>query len=217
MERPILFSAPMVRAILEGRKTQTRRVIKPQPYLDECGNACWKNSNYGQSPSGQPHFEILASPIPWNKTKRVLCPYGKPGDRLWVREAFAVHPSQCTTIYRADWAGSTALPDGDIIKWKPPIHMPRWASRITLEITDIRVERLQDITEADALSEGIQKLPATGRFVVTKGDQYLGLTSGSAKNMFQLLWETINGPESWEQNPFVWVIEFKVDNQSEGA
>lgn len=211
MDRPILFSAPMVRAILEGRKTQTRRVIKPQPYLDECGNACWKNSNYGQSPSGQPHFEILASPIPWNKTKRVLCPYGKPGDRLWVREAFAVHPSQCTTIYRADWAGSTALPDGDIIKWKPPIHMPRWASRITLEITDIRVERLQDITEADALAEGAPQC------LMDDEGKFYQRDNGTYKTGFVGLWSHINGPDSWDQNPFVWVIEFKVDNQSEGA
>lgn len=203
MERPILFSAPMVRAILEGRKTQTRRVIKPQPVMGL--------SNCSNSPTGW--AEKTSEDHLWDcscriKIKPHKCPYGKPGERLWVREAFAVHPSQCTTIYRADWAGSTALPDGDIIKWKPSIHMPRRASRITLEITDIRVERLQDITPDDAQAEGVSPVYCCAPCA------YPTLT---VRRPFYELWESIYGPESWDQNPFVWVIEFKVNKQSEGA
>lgn len=193
-ERPILFSGPMVRALLAGTKTQTRRAIKPQPYVDEMGNACWNGWNYGQDTSGRPLFKTLASPIPLSRMKRVLCPYGQPGDRLWVREAWAA----LTTgfAYRADpiWNSPPAA------RWIPSIHMPRAASRITLEVTEVRVERLQDISEADAVAEGAFTDPAC-----------------PAYDAYRSLWESINGPGSWDANPWVWVVEFQRVGQQGGG
>lgn len=191
-ERPILFSAPMVRAILEGRKTQTRRVVKDR-HIDAAPPACF--------------FQWL----------RENCPYGQPGDRLWVRETFALSvidpdglspeddPENYDVIYRADpeqpgggWADS----DGNEIPapWKPSIHMPRWASRIDLEITAVRVEHLHDITEADARAEGAKPylLP------VHPDRESLRHVDG-----FSQLWQSINGPDSWAANPWVWVVEFQ--------
>jgi hypothetical protein len=193
-ERPILFSAPMVRALLSGTKTQTRRVVKPQPYADEQGNACWNGSNFGQDGRG-PLFRSLASPVPSSRTKRVHCPYGAPGDRLWVRETWC----SLTTgfAYAADPIWSRAPGE----RWRPSIHMPRAASRITLEITGVRVERLQDISEPDAQAEGCAL-----ECMTPTGDD-----SGSAihgPGGYRALWESINGPGSWEANPWVWVVEF---------
>jgi hypothetical protein len=177
-ERPILFSAPMVRAILEGRKTQTRRIVKPQPdgirakfhHFDFVGQAVFTDGSY------------------------VQCPYGKPGDRLWVRESFSRSP--LGVLYRADFVKTArASRWGD--RWRPSIHMPRVASRILLEITDVRVERLNEITEKDASAEGVS------------ADVFLGDTP-TAIVPFCMLWESIHGPGSWEKNPWVWVIEFKI-------
>ncbi|MDW3712899.1 hypothetical protein [Pseudomonas sp. 2023EL-01195] len=203
-DRPIIFSGPMVRAILEGRKTVTRRVIKPQPYIDTSGNFCWNGSNYGQNENG-PRSAALASPIPCSKTKRVACPYGKPGDRLWVRETHFINDfrganvpeddrAEAEIVYRADplpcWEGEESE-----IPWRPSIHMPRWASRILLEITAVRVERVQDISDEQALAEGV--------------DQTNTSIPGYARQRFQDLWESINGTGSWDANPWVWVVEFK--------
>lgn len=166
-EHPILFSAPMVQAILEGRKTQTRRTVKGDPLLLLL--------------SGHSAEEVLNDKIP----------YGNPGDRLWVRETWTKwrHKFGEDFLYRADFENGK---NGHI--WKPSIHMPRVASRITLLITGIRVERLHDITEADAVAEGCQ----------SGGDW------GCAPTIqFEKLWESINGRESWDENPWVWVIEFK--------
>ena len=202
-ERPILFSAPMVRAILDGRKTQTRRIIKPQPYIDEMGNFCWNGENFGQDFNG-PCIQAIASPIPSSKTKRVRCPYGKPGDRLWVRETFN-HDGE-KYIYAADlnelgvqkWAA----------QWKPSIHMPRIASRILLEITGVRVERLQDISEEDAIAEGCIKFPFEDDHAYTFYDDD---KTGHATHTgaYRKLWESINGSGSWDLNPWVWVVEFR--------
>lgn len=212
--RPILFSGPMVRAILAGTKTQTRRVVSPQPYIDACGNFCWNGLNFGQSAARVPHVQSIASSIPSSKTKRVHCPYGKPGDRLWGREAFAIVPRTAyacsdgvqqtlrpddpyehdAAIYREGWCRSTGG-----FKWRPSIHMPRWASRILLEIVSVRVERLQDISEADAESEGVDFLRH-----IPDADETL-----TARQLYECLWEYINGPGSWAANPWVWVVEFK--------
>lgn len=194
-ERPILFSGAMVRAILAGTKTQTRRVVKPQPYVDAQGNACWNGSNFGQDGRG-PLLRSLASPVPSSRTKRVHCPYGAPGDRLWGRETWC--PLTLGFAYAADpiWNGAPAG------RWRPSIHMPRAASRITLEITGVRVERLQDISEADAMAEGCSL-----ECMTPTGDD-----SGSAihgPGGYIALWESINGPGSWDANPWVWVVEFK--------
>lgn len=188
-ERPILFSGPMVRANLEGRKTQTRRVLKGAPmrlwaasgWEIEDGDCMWCDA-YGD-------YHSLTQ----------ICPYGRIGDRLWVRETWAhrrwmigdASPNP-TTIYRAD---SDDLNGCD--RWRPSVHMPRWASRITLEVVSVRVERLHGISEEDAVAEGVEMLPV-GRDI---GKQ--------AALSFAVLWQSINGLGSWDDNPWVWVVEFK--------
>jgi hypothetical protein len=179
-ERPILFSGPMVRAILEGRKTQTRRIIKPQPTV------FW---NDGRQPVNLPYDR--------DNDRLIRCPYGKPEDRLWVRETHCKYGSGY--IYRADYGTHTPISDGVGGPWKPSIHMPRVYSRITLEITGVRVERLQDITKADAMAAGVSSdMP----IVWQSGDD-------TPRGMFGELWESINGPDSWAANPWVWLVEFR--------
>lgn len=186
-ERPILFSAPMVRAILDGTKTQTRRVIK--------ATAC-----------GGKKQVILTDNKEWwiNCATRGTgrSPYGQPGDRLWVRERLNLRAVINKETFETGIAAFYAAGGGKAFMWNgrtdvesiPSIHMPRWASRIQLEITDVRVERLQDISEADAMAEGCSFRP--------------GLTS-SRRQEFSNLWEAINGAGSWQANPWVWVIEFE--------
>ena len=160
-ERPILFSAPMVRAILDGRKTMTRRVVKTQSVKYDVIN-------------GVP----CPRPIP--------CPYGKPGDRLWVRETWAYRMDYSRIYYRAD-ENLASIVNRLNDRWVPSIFMPRAASRITLEITGVRVERLQNITEEDALSEGITPHPSI-------------YFPGQYRSQYNGIWESINGPKSWDQN-----------------
>jgi len=170
-ERPILFSAPMVRAILEGRKTQTRRVVKNKYSHD------WRRK----------------------------CPYGQRGDMLWVRETWSETP-EGDIVYRAtDPAWDN---EGTGLKWKPSIHMPRWARRITLEITDVYVERLREISEADAFADGVDSM----RYAFTRKDLPTTLFPQSSKAQFKVLWESINGAGSWDANPWVWVISFEKAN-----
>lgn len=178
----------MVRAILDGRKTQTRRVVKKIP----CACGVWdptetpaidERGHYMEGHSGVWWCECcLSDPI--------KCPYGKPGDRLWVRETWGRLDINGTVEYRADENPKS------VGVWRPSIHMPRWASRITLEITGIRVERLQDISEDDARAEGVTAIPLPGgkRCYVAE---------------FSNLWESINGDGSWNLNPWVWVVEFR--------
>ena len=191
-ELPILFSASMVRAILKGRKTQTRRVVKPQPTMQEVDGTYGVSVLAFKQKKGKGHWI-------WPNAKDIIvteCPYGEHGDRLWVREAFTECPKG-NFIYREqeethDYGKSTADANN---KWTPSIYMPRRASRITLEITNIRVERLQDISDKDALAEGV--------------DQTNTSIKGYATERFKNLWESINGAGSWDANPWVWVIEFK--------
>ena len=195
-ERPILFSAPMVRALLAGTKTQTRRIFKPERMTWDANGRYTTHAMRGGelSITGSGPFK----PSSWLH----YCPYGQPGDRLWVRETFARIDGQTRpwieTDYKATYTHGDRLGDTLGIKkrWTPSIHMPRHASRITLEVTGVRVERLQDISEADAIAEGARNslhLPG-GRF---------------ARENFEHLWWTIHGDGSWESNPWVWVIEFK--------
>lgn len=215
-ERPILFSAEMVRAILEGRKTQTRRVIKlPKD------RGVWEPSTVG----GGGTFRIGKSgqkiPVPemaciWNTTtgKTLISPYGQPGSRLWVRECFrpALSDSHECFSYKADYKYQCgkAMPEGPkgFLKWKPSIHMPRRASRITLEITGIHVERLNEISEGDCWDEGLEAWLANDKNLPKYEDGTPGKYI-SEKHAFRALWESVNGPESWAANPFVWVIEFR--------
>jgi hypothetical protein len=198
-ERPIPFKGEMVRAILDGRKTQTRRVMKVQPWPDSLVTVeHYHPTVINRHGDMQPGKEIFGAH--WDDGEFGLrCPYGPPGDTLWVRETWAPLPG-CVVLnvafYRAD---TIATPED--VRWRPSIHMPRWASRITLRITDIRVERLQDISEDDARAEGCP-YPAewAGKFV--DRDE-------TAKTWFKSLWNKINGPGAWDESPWVWVISFE--------
>lgn len=215
-ERPILFSAPMVRAILAGTKTQTRRAISNPHRLDDGfvlldhGNGWWPyRSHDGESSC---YIERKKDGDYFNEAP-LACPYGQPGDRLWVRETWqavngtdrarhiVTHPRP-----NVGWLEYAATPrlDEPAYKWRPSIHMPRWASRITLEITGVRVERLQDISEADALAEGIVQLK-DGGYGLPAGEHY---HSADPRQSYFSLWEAINGPGSVEANPWLWVVEF---------
>ena len=182
------------RALLVGTKTQTRRVVKTEPVLG--GEAFF-------APRGRKsHAPTFLLPDAADLAVK-HCPYGQPGDRLWVREAFedcesALH--SCV-IYRAD-GGAPGT------KWTPSIHMPRWASRITLEVTGVRVERLQDISEADAIREGIE-LRGFGGFAWYTGRDAAKSFTTNPVTSYSSLWESINGLGSWDANPWVWVVEFK--------
>jgi hypothetical protein len=180
-ERPILFSAPMVRAILDGSKTQTRRIVKIK--YDGCGAPIMPND------------------------PRLPCPYGQVGDRLWVRETWA-DMGTGHTAYRATTDEQTAK----LMSWKPSIHMHRHRSRITLEITDVRVERLQDISDEDAECEGIKPIVELGQLPAWQHTS--SLSTRHVKSIdhitpYKHLWESINGPSSWDANPFVCAITFK--------
>jgi hypothetical protein len=215
-ERPILFSAPMVRALLAGTKMQTRRVVKHRwPFL-------WQEPYY---PTGKVLSELPNQPGAWMEFRHrrqdeadyegspastlVPCPYGQPGERLWVRERFAprdgitlINKQRSEIFYWADDEGKY-WSDGP---WKPSIHMPRWASRITLEITDVRVERLKSISREDAAAEGID----TDGEVFEEGGRYESAGGIPAEVWtYARLWESINGPGSWEANPWVWCVSFK--------
>ncbi|MBJ2182391.1 hypothetical protein JC795_29860 [Pseudomonas veronii] len=206
-ERPILFSAPMVRAILEGRKTVTRRAIKVQPHIDASGNFCVGRSNYGQDGYGRPVTKHFVNGC---------CPYGKPGDRLWVRETWArirvaQAPDQEWVVYcesdnRTDYGGP----------WKPGIHMFRRDSRILLEITDVRVERLQEISEEQAVAEGlIWQGQENGKAFYSHAErkyppgahQQFGISGVDAISAFRNLWNSVGG--DWDANPWVWCVSFR--------
>lgn len=242
-ERPILFSAPMVRAIIAGRKTQTRRVMSPQPY------SVWGYGVPLPHVDKQRRFGVHAAfNVSELRVDRWLpCPYGTPGDRLWVKEthaffsidAFKYLYGPLASLGLRAYGGAPLTPgchlrwqSGDAIvdyaahptspeelrsspgfstwrsntpdRWRPSIFMPRWASRITLEVTGVRAERLHAITELDALAEGVE-----GKSVESVLDGQRGTyVVGSARDEFADLWRDINGAESWDANPWVWVVEF---------
>lgn len=186
-ERPIIFNSEMVRAILDGRKTQTRRPIKPQPIQP-------KEGAYFDKYYKGPQWNWFSKDNKQFLDQIINCPYGKVGDRLWVRESFIVQGdgSFSDVVYRVDHCDNSGK---GTAPWKPSIHMPRWASRISLEITDVRVERVQEITDGDGRSEGIPNAPYA----------ICGISS------FELLWNSIykKTEYKWQNNPWVWVIEFK--------
>ncbi|KDR25451.1 hypothetical protein [Caballeronia zhejiangensis] len=228
-ERPILFSGPMVRALLEGRKTQTRRVVK-LPHSNPLGQ--WEPTTIGGLTGGRTKDgqTIPEQGAIWHTRTGdcLMCPYGAPGDRLWVRETFSTdfrnHYPFDDVWYAADDDRRNEIEVRDGVKgiyspehrehvpfrWRPSIHMPRAASRITLEITSVRAERLHDISEADAANEGLHMLPASGRYVVQKGEQYFGGADRDARVVFADLWDRINGAGAWDVNPWVWAVTFTV-------
>lgn len=269
-ERPILYSGPMVREILERRKTQTRRVMVPQPNpsLDYVkGRTISRFRCVSLVPPGKPGYPewqaedhtgpIDAFPDGRDSVKAEIgCPYGAPGDRLWVRETWgcpeADHPRAVggrkpaqgdRLVYAANpsdayqWRGGPGCSD---FVWRPSIHMPRWASRITLEVTDIRAQRLQEISEEDAIAEGMlwqeptdadrewarQRFedgessdptiegvwiaPGTDNGFSPEGHREKWATT--ARDAFRLTWDAINGTRGlgWEANPWVWCVSFEV-------
>lgn len=224
-EHPILFTGEMVRAILEGRKTQTRRVMKLQP---DCQGALMP------APAGKmwyiwPHLTIDGRMSDYY----CACPYGLPGDQLWVRETFGLMHSSYSLEYGWENDGMYAsdIPktkpigsglgviykatdgydkeDGEV--WRPSIYMPRWASRITLEITGIRVQRVQQITNNDVLAEGIMRGEDEDGSWLGPLDRYQYYPFAHASEAYSFLWDHINAKRGypWDSNPFVWVIEFK--------
>lgn len=198
-DRPILFSGAMVRALLTGTKTQTRRVAKPVRHPD-LGNV--------YAPGA-----LVLEREPQHVIDRA-CPYGQPCDHLWVRETWqhSNHPygpydEDCMVFYRADFLDDIHGPDGEKSSegryrfWRPSIHMPRTASRITLEVTSVRVERLQSISAADAIAEGVNVHP-------DHHDKPRASIYGPVQ-AYRDLWEQINGSGSWDVDPWVWRLEFK--------
>lgn len=220
-ERGMIFNAEVVRAILDGRKTQTRRVVKFKPR--EPGlNLNFSGLKLGHYRTGDASSGyVLASRGAmgcWNdKTFPAHCPYGQPGDRIWVRETWAEAGAGAPDLklYRANYPAHVHshyenVPPAEDIRWTPSIHMPRWASRILLEITDVRVERLNSISEEDCWAEGIEAVD--GLFENTEIIDMalkIGCCFEDSKPMFALLWQSIYGADSWQANPWVWVIEFK--------
>ncbi|MEB6412528.1 hypothetical protein [Enterobacter vonholyi] len=175
-ERGMIFNGEMVRAILDGRKTQTRRPVNPS------------TANLLDLQGQYPH-----------KKYNISCPFGAVGDRIWVRETWAEAGASAPDLklYRANYPAHVPthyenVPPAEDVRWTPSIHMPRWASRILLEITVVRVEQLNDISEEDARSEGIS-----------------GSSARDLKEAYAALWLSIYGSDSWRANPWVWVIEFK--------
>ena len=242
-DHPILFSAPMVRAILAGTKTQTRRI---SPISDLAITPHGPETLSWRVAFSKPVKGALASysggRFPEDQARRIIasqfCKYGKPGDRLWVREAWAygVHAMAAARdedgpfVYAADGTTQGRLCD----RWRPSIHMPRHASRLLLEIVGVRVERLQDISEADAIAEGCKAEPFPKMwqgYYSDDEDGYLSHTQTigddppdwliepkpvrtahldrSARDNYRDMWIAINGPDSWEANPWVWAVEFK--------
>ena len=190
-EKPILFSTPMVQAILEGRKTQTRRVIKPQPVIKLMDETTCKFRIE--------KWEKFASGINV-KLKELgnsflgiggFCPYGQPGDLLWVRERFETDTDGLVKFYASNPEVINNSCYRKLTKWKPSIHMPKAVARIWLKIKDVRIEKLQDISYADAKAEGVEY-----------------------PHDFYDLWFKIHGPISWDNNPWVWVVEFEVVSTS---
>jgi len=216
-ERPILFSGPMVLAIMEGRKTQTRRIIKPQPYIEHHdGYDAWR---WDHGPKGgYSSWKASLHPLTFMKMAcaRRPCPYGVVGDRLWVRESFSAwfggyhwydakgfrSRSNCTNLF---YRATHHMPDDDQ-RWIPSIHMPRWASRLTLEVTDVRVQRLQDITEEEAIAEG-----CCGDHEWASGAASCDSKGNLVINQFVELWDSINEKRGhpWSSNSWVRAVEFR--------
>ena len=213
-ERPIPFRDWEVRAILKGDKTLTRRVMKPQPapfvqstpdrhpttrtdpYIDAyCGERKTPENPRGMSRDW--HWWTAD-----NRLGRLVarCPYGAPGDLLWVRETWAQYPIELNPEPCDAWYKATSNGPPPPFKWRPSIHMPRWASRITLRITDVRVERLQGVSHQDCVAEGC----AGGHDSIPRYPY-----SATPREHFHHIWNTINGAGAWEANPWVWVVAFE--------
>ncbi len=223
-ERPILMTPENAQKVHDGTKTQTRRILKSQPWeglghID--GPAFYAptkvNKRTGEEYPGDDVFGVYDHTGEWG----CVCPFGRPGDRLWVREAYARSGCRdncthlgCHTLYKGSSAKS--LGAYGAVKWTPSIHMPRWACRTVVELTDVRVERLQEITAEDAINEGVRCL-GDGTY---DRDDFSGCWTNYSRtettaywnspvDSFHSLWESINGKGSWAQNPYVWVLTMR--------
>jgi len=246
-ERGILFSAPMIRALLAGTKTMTRRLLNPQPVRSlphtkplPGGDGSWDiHRPIGWRWQKSKNFRVYVADMAEASFTENLarhCPYGVPGDRLWVREtwydAFGRRPGEAHEMnvdrfedgsvdgieYRAThdcaaWeAGCQCNPDGDgkRSEWRPSIYMPRWASRLTLEVTSVRVERLQDITPEGVIAEGLGPFPRCDCEVCRMSSGMCPADAGVHLEEFAALWDSINGKRAnWASNPWVWVVSFR--------
>ncbi len=219
-DKPILFSGSMIRALLDGRKTQTRRVLKPQPPQGAHSPFTWGT---GPKPGYIVFQEMAGAPMhPWPYT---------PGDRLWVREAhyltddgeseYAVFAADEASVkehftdMQATMASHPSIDWSKHLRLRPSIHMPRWASRLTLIVTDVRVQRVQDITEGDAQAEGIERLKSGRGFydpTKSKGAVHLGARFDWATDAFEVLWDSLNADRGfdWDANPWVSATTFTV-------
>lgn len=227
-ERPILFQGAMVRALLAGTKTQTRRLINGD-LTDEARLhiGMYHPTVIDRHGEEQPGLEVFGA---WTSDGEwaMKCPYGQPGDRLWVRESWMPDPPIDDTWASTQWAGCSIGKIAGVperfrspefcnyaaswahgpVKWTPSIHMPRWASRIMLEVTGVRVERLRDISEEDAHAEGIENLS----LVVEEYGIGDDLRAATARLAYSKLWDSINGKTpgaAWADNPWVWVVAFR--------
>lgn len=227
-EHPILFSGPLVRAILEGRKTVTRRPVtipwrhgsRVPPHFfggrhDIDDPECWGYAFDGPDHSG---YMVLARGLDERHDHGRIslpCPFGQPGDRLWVRETWAcLTGNGVRPVYRADGEPRQACEPHEFlgpIRWTPSIHMPRWASRLLLDVVDVRVERVQEITEADARAEGMDPRPGPSDPVDCGSGHGYFEPAPLAVGMFEEAWDGIYGagPYAWDKNPWVWRIEFR--------
>jgi hypothetical protein len=234
-ERPILMSASMVQAFLAGNKTQTRRAFaKKHAFCLEGIKAFYEDGGgnwIGCSSDGPNEAAFVKKAYP--NGEGIKCPYGQPGDRLWVRETWSTYPIH---LANPKTKGKFWMPFGDKAayyrascpdlvngadKWKPSIFMPREVSRIVLEVVSVRVERLQEISESDAIAEGLTKLTKDGtlfKYGIPDRDGLPGTDNTgwewqywceSPIDAYWALWESINGKGSWDENPWVWVVEFK--------
>ena len=210
-DKPIIFSAPMVRALMDWRKTQTRRVLKPQPKVLK--NGIWYRP-----------YPVLR-PLQWaylhgDRIAGFADTRYAPGDRLWVREAFSYETLDVDRNgFMPPWYWADGNPmSGDFTRPKSPIHMPRWASRLTLTVTDVRVQRLHDISEEDAIAEGVEPLH-TGYFpygITTFLTTFVGdrevpaQCCRTAKHSYEMLWNSLHGPDAWDANPWVAAYSFTV-------
>lgn len=218
--KPILFSTPMVRAILDGNKTQTRRVMKLQ--IEPCQHHLYQEAEWKDKPTEWSEAALKNGfafcgycengVTPKDDYAGIKCPYGKVGDILWVREKWMHGPNypngmdkyyyfaSVSDQFKEEWPKS----------WKPSIHMPKDACRLFLKIISIRVQRVNDITKEDAQEEGVEMIGVFGKGHKAYKD-YTDDTGyvTTATHSFQLLWIKINGGESWHKNPWVWVVEFE--------
>lgn len=212
-----MFSTDMVRALLAGRKTQTRRIVKPQP---DARNGRYVQPMHGTSPDGRKfgdwrEFRVVGPDYPDAESDSFWCPYGQPGDHLWVRETWDFRPwggpdtPNCIRVAYAAGGEQRELSAphnwNPMLygqeRWRPSIHMPRWASRLTLRITEVRVQRLNEIVDGDCVAEGV-------------GLEDLRLPGDTVLVGYRRIWEDIHGQFSWGDNPWVWALTFDVRHEN---